>query len=110
MSRTVSGLDEEEIDLFDSDIQRHLLEVANIRMLFMVGVRDAQVREFQWTTCKIEKRRSQTTRRKSDFPLWRFPAPRGHHESPNNFGVPDSEYRIGTARHRRREDIDRKQR
>jgi len=41
--------------LFDSDIQRHLLEVANIRMLFMVGVRDAQVREFQWTTCKLKK-------------------------------------------------------
>jgi hypothetical protein len=54
MTRSVSGMQEEEIDLFDSDIQRHLLEVANIRMLFLVGVRDAQIREFEWTTCKLK--------------------------------------------------------
>jgi hypothetical protein len=55
MSRTVSGLAEEEIDLFDADIQRHLLEVANIRMLFLVGVRDTQIREFDWMTSKLKK-------------------------------------------------------
>jgi hypothetical protein len=54
MTRSVSGLAEEEIDLFDSNIQRHLLEVANIRMLFLVGVRDTQIREFEWTTCKLK--------------------------------------------------------
>lgn len=54
MTRSVSGLAEEEIDLFDSDVQRHLLEVANIRMLFLVGVRDTQIREFEWTTCKLK--------------------------------------------------------
>ena len=55
MTRTVSGLaEDEEIDLFNSDIQRHLLEVANIRMLFMVGVRDTQIREFQWNTIKLK--------------------------------------------------------
>lgn len=55
MTRSVSGMQEEEIDLFDSEIQRHLLEVANIRMLFLVGVRDAQIRDFEWTTFKMKK-------------------------------------------------------
>ena len=55
MSRSVAGLPEEEIDLFDSEIQRHLLEIANIRMLFLVGVRDAQITDFVWTTFKLKK-------------------------------------------------------
>jgi hypothetical protein len=67
MTRSVSGLAEEEIDLFDSEIQRHLLEVANIRMLFLVGVRDTQIREFQWTTNKMKKGETKSLDAKATF-------------------------------------------
>ncbi len=67
MTRSVSGMAEEEIDLFDSDIQRHLLEVANIRMLFLVGVRDAQIREFDWTTFKLKVGETKSLDAKASF-------------------------------------------
>lgn len=50
-TRTMSSLDPEKIDLFDSGVQRHFLEVANLRMLHLVGQKDGQISEFSWTTC-----------------------------------------------------------
>jgi hypothetical protein len=55
MTRNISGFDEQELDLFDSDVQRHLLEVANVRMLFLVGVRDGLIQDFEWNTIKATK-------------------------------------------------------
>ncbi len=57
MTRSISGLPEQEMDLFDSDVQRHLLEVANLRMLYLQGVKEGSVSQFQWTTIKGANRR-----------------------------------------------------
>ena len=46
MSRSVSGLPEQEHDLFDANVQRHLLEVANLRMLYLVAVNEGHIRDF----------------------------------------------------------------
>lgn len=53
LTRTISGLKEETIDLFDSDVQRHLLEVANLRMMHLIGVKEGEISDFHWTTCKV---------------------------------------------------------
>jgi hypothetical protein len=52
LTRSMSEMPEQEVDLFDSNIQRHLLEVANLRMLYLQGVKDGLVSEFAWTTIK----------------------------------------------------------
>lgn len=52
LARTVSGCAEADIDLFDADVQRHLLEVANLRMLHLQGVKDGHLSDFTWQTCK----------------------------------------------------------
>jgi|LakMenEpi03Aug12_release.lakeMendotaPanAssembly.Ray.scaffolds.fasta_scaffold284991_2 hypothetical protein len=52
LSRTISNLKDEEIDLFDADVQRHLLEVANLRMMHLIGVKENEISDFTWTTCK----------------------------------------------------------
>lgn len=52
MTRNISGLQQTELDLFDSDIQRHLLEIANLRMLHLMGVKDGHITDFEWTTCR----------------------------------------------------------
>lgn len=50
MTRSLIGCENSELDLFDSDVQRHLLEVANLRMLHLMGVKDNQITDFEWTT------------------------------------------------------------
>jgi hypothetical protein len=50
MTRSIVGCSASEIDLFDSDVQRHLLEIANLRMLHLMGVKDGQISDFEWTT------------------------------------------------------------
>ncbi len=52
LTRSISGLKDEEIDLFDADVQRHLLEVANLRMMHLIGVKEGDISDFTWTTCK----------------------------------------------------------
>lgn len=52
MTRSLSAMKEPEIDLFDANVQRHLLEIANIRMLYLMGVKDGGVTDFHWTTMK----------------------------------------------------------
>lgn len=54
MSRTISGAILGEQDLFDSEIQRHFLEVANLRMLFLMGQKDGNISDLDWTTCKSD--------------------------------------------------------
>lgn len=51
MAKTVSGANQDEVDRFESEFQRHHLEVANLRMLFHVGQKDAAISSFTWTTC-----------------------------------------------------------
>lgn len=52
LTRTISGLKDDEIDLFDAEVQRHLLEVANLRMMLLIGVKDNEIADLVWTTCK----------------------------------------------------------
>jgi hypothetical protein len=53
MTKSISGFTTaDQTDLFDANVQRHLLEVANLRMLHLVDVRDGLVTDFEWTTIK----------------------------------------------------------
>jgi hypothetical protein len=52
ISRTISDSAAESLDLFDSEVQRHFLEVANIRMVCLVAKKDGDVEDLSWTTCK----------------------------------------------------------
>jgi hypothetical protein len=54
MTRGLLGKGQSEIDLFDSDIQRNLLEIANLRMLHLIGVKDNQISDFEWTTAPAD--------------------------------------------------------
>lgn len=51
ISRNISDSAAASLDLFDSEIQRHFLEVANIRMVCLVAKRDGDVEDLNWTTC-----------------------------------------------------------
>ena len=53
MSRNICGAQDHDIDLYDSNVQRHLLEVANLRMMYLIGVNEGDLSAFEWTTCKI---------------------------------------------------------
>ncbi|MBP6747573.1 MAG: hypothetical protein WC028_19370 [Candidatus Obscuribacterales bacterium] len=56
MARTISGAPEATDAMLDNEFQRHHLEVANLRMLYLVAQKDAQISQFQWTTCKQPKK------------------------------------------------------
>ena len=45
----VSGSDS-QLDLSETDVQRHLLEVANLRMIFLTDQKDGHISDFCWTT------------------------------------------------------------
>jgi hypothetical protein len=50
MSRQLTKSQESEIDLSNCEAQRHLLEVANLRMLFLMDQKEALISDFCWTT------------------------------------------------------------
>ena len=50
MTRNIAGCNATELDLFDAEVQRHLLEIANLRMLHLMDVRDGRVSDFEWST------------------------------------------------------------
>lgn len=52
MARQMEGLAESPDDVMDNDFQRHHLEVANLRMLFLVAQKNGEISNFQWTTIK----------------------------------------------------------
>lgn len=43
-----------EMDLSDTDVQRHLLEVANLRMIFLTDQKAGLISDFSWNTIKSE--------------------------------------------------------
>jgi len=51
MSQKLSGSVIEEGDLSDCELQRHLLEVANVRMLCLAAQKAGEITGFNWTTC-----------------------------------------------------------
>lgn len=54
MAKNISGVALDEVDRFDSEWQRHHLEVANLRMLYLIAQNDNRISNFKWTTCKGE--------------------------------------------------------
>lgn len=54
MSRSLTGSPEEKVDLFDANIQRHYLEVANLRMLGLMDQKEGHLKNFEWSTMKPE--------------------------------------------------------
>jgi hypothetical protein len=52
MSKQENQLTDSSLDLFDSGVQRHLLEVANIRMLCLIAKKDGDLHDFEWITLK----------------------------------------------------------
>jgi len=67
MSRDLVGGQESELDLNDSEIQRHLLEIANLRMLFMIDAKDGLISDLEWTTCNRRPNSSQHLDAKLSF-------------------------------------------
>jgi hypothetical protein len=55
MTREIVGAGEMTIDLDDSNMHRHLLEVANLRMLFLQDQKEGHIENLQWITCKSQK-------------------------------------------------------
>jgi len=54
MTRSITGCPTSPLDLFDADVQRNLLEIANLRMLHLMGVNDKQISDFEWTTVRAD--------------------------------------------------------
>lgn len=52
MTRELLQASSTDIDLSSCESQRHLLEVANLRMLFLVDQKDGLISEVDWTTMK----------------------------------------------------------
>lgn len=56
MAKSVSGKEQDDTDRFDANWQRHHLEVANIRMLYLIAKNEGKVSDIKWTTCKGEEK------------------------------------------------------
>ena len=67
MARTCSGLPQAELDLFDTEVQRHWLEVANIRMIHLIAQKDGQISQFSWLTLKPDQSGKKTADAKVSF-------------------------------------------
>lgn len=52
MTRQLMNAADCDYELSECDVQRHLLEVANLRMLFLVDQKESLISEFKWTTAK----------------------------------------------------------
>lgn len=50
MTNGLVGVGEETVDLNDASLQRHLLEVANLRMLMLMAQKDEQISALEWKT------------------------------------------------------------
>lgn len=45
---------DEEVDLFNPEVQRHFLEIANIRMLCLIAQKETQITNFTWKTSQSQ--------------------------------------------------------
>src|SRR5262249_27258463 len=57
MTRELIGASDYELDLRHFEIQRHLLEVANLRMIFHKDEQNGKISNLQWTTCRPQSNR-----------------------------------------------------
>jgi hypothetical protein len=58
MARTLSGMEATQVEVFDNNFQRHHLEVANLRMLYLVAQKASQIDNFTWKTIKAEEKKA----------------------------------------------------
>ena len=56
ISRSIVGIELDDVDRFDADWQRHHLEVANLRMLYTIAQTEGRISKFEWATIKGEAR------------------------------------------------------
>lgn len=56
MAKSVSGMQQDDVDRFDANWQRHHLEVANIRMLYLIAQNEGKISDMKWSTCKDGKK------------------------------------------------------
>ncbi|MBX3074178.1 hypothetical protein KF707_08470 [Candidatus Obscuribacterales bacterium] len=54
MAKSVSGKEQDDTDRFDANWQRHHLEVANIRMLYLIAKNEGKASDIKWSTVKGE--------------------------------------------------------
>jgi hypothetical protein len=52
MSRQLAKAGETVVDLNNADVQRHLLEIANLRMLYLMDQKEGNLSELQWETIR----------------------------------------------------------
>ncbi len=52
MTRQLMSMSDNDSDLFDCETQRHLLEIANLRMLFLVDQKENVISDLEWTTIR----------------------------------------------------------
>ncbi|MBY0356871.1 MAG: hypothetical protein K2W82_02635 [Candidatus Obscuribacterales bacterium] len=55
LARSVANAKESEIDISDHEMQRYLLEIANLRMLFLMEQKSGMISDFSWLTREIGK-------------------------------------------------------
>lgn len=67
MTRGLIGAGDSELDLNDPEVQRHFLEVANLRMLFMMDEAEGFISDLEWETCGAERGGSQYVDAKVTF-------------------------------------------
>jgi len=58
MAKSISGIEVDDVDRFDAKWQRHRLEVANIRMLYMMAQTEGRIASLKWTTLKGDSRKN----------------------------------------------------
>src|SRR6516225_3720429 len=58
MSKSLFAISDSGVDLLDNETQRHLLEIANIRMICLVAQRAGEIADLDWTTCKVASKGS----------------------------------------------------
>ena len=56
MAKNVTGIEQDEVDRFDAEWQRHHLEVANLRMLYLISQKNEKISNFEWQTVKEEEK------------------------------------------------------
>ncbi len=59
LARSISGAHQNEGDVYSNDWQLDHLEIANIRMIFLIGKKDGYLSALQWKTCSDENEQKQ---------------------------------------------------
>lgn len=54
MARGIVRCGDSEVDLSHDDTQRHLLEIANLRMIFLMDQKSGLISEFEWKTMPLD--------------------------------------------------------